>query len=925
MRILIILLLNLVAASSLKGQSNESRGVSPISEGNTYVVAFPMVQAHPTEKPLPKPMMLLISSKVNATVRISSSRRDSAMPVIERTISLKANEVYKFDVAMVFMNGVDHAGKPVSQVVQEKGIRLTADHPISVMSYQAWMGNGDVARHLPIGSWGREYFTMNMYQDRYQGAVENKPEYRPSQIIIIAAHDSTDVTYTPRVTTEGSTSHPSVPAGTARTIRLHAGQTFIIKDKIDTSRYRDMRSDMSGTYITSTKPIGVLSGHVKVAVMRMPDVLPPTGMFSEPATMVRSNVHDAMLPISMSGTMFITLPLQYTPTRVVGQGSDYFGIDDDRGEAVRILATEDGTTVTSLLEDGSGFRQEARLQRGESFLATSVEVARLWKSDKPVLVGQYGKSYAKILPPVIRAKQGTELPQLFPTPESGMPMLQMVPPISRAATYGTYWAPEGMDNFMNIVFKTSEISEIKVDGRSLRAAFGGVMQVIKGTEYAYIITPIGAGSHVIESMDENVRWLAWTYGSLDGLQQGRAYGTPVGWDLSIPCTDTIVVTDQRACDVQASVAVSSDGGACSAIHSVFLHKQVNAELVIDSSFVEGLSTSTRYTVKFIDRARPGVASVTVVSTSGTWVKREYLYDPLALPPNLSVTQSYDETGPVHIDSSACASFRVQNLESTPVHLSNIRSANPEVKLTTSESRITLAGGSSVDITVCRDASGQVGTTSDTVLADVGCSTMELGVLISTFDRPTISCEDQTWTDIPSTSPGVEKPVEIRNAGDVPLTIRAIEGDTLDFATTNFGNVRGLDPLPIVIPAKSTYTWYVTYAPKGEANVQHRATVIISSDADGTDSLTTLTGRAVTTSVESDTPQAFSIAPNPTTGLLHLGSVDGVTSMQLVSQHGSVSDLPVHTTIDLGHMPTGVYTLRMVGRKSVRVARVMLTR
>lgn len=942
MRILQWMWLMVLATMIATAQVVERRGTSVVSEGTSYVVAFPMVQAHVTEKPLPKPMMLLISSRTAATVTIQSSGRNADVPQINRTIELKAGEVYKFDVSTVYMNGITPGGTLESQVVREKGIRLIADRPISVMTYQAWMGNGELARHIPVASWGTEYVTMNMYQDRYQGAQANSKEYQPSQIIIIAAHDSTDVTYTPRVTTEGSALHPSVAAGTTKTIRLNAGQTFVIKDRIDTTVFRDLKSDMSGTFITATKPIGVLSGHTKVAVMRMPDVIPPTGMLAQPANMVRNNVHDVMLPTSLAGTEFITTPLQHSPTRVLGQGSAEFGIDDDRGDVIRILALHDGTKVTALHADGSGFQVVATLDKGESYLATSVEEPMFLQTDKPALAGQYGKSYAKILPSVLRKNVGTDSPQLLPTPEvgtpmlqmvppllptteAGMPMLQMVPPLSRAIAYGAFWAPEGMDNFFNLVCKTAEAGLINVDGRPLTDRFGSSIAQIRGTEYSYVRTPIGSGNHVVSSDNPNVRWIAWSYGSLDGLQQGRAYGAPLGVDAVTPCSDSIVVTDQLDCDVQATIALTGSGQQCSAIHSIYADTLVNAVLNVDTTFQPGLSTATSYTVNFTDSFAFGSAVIRVQSSSGSWVTRTYTYDPMLRAPQVEVIGIPDTFAIAHVDSLFCVDAFIKNPGTATIDVRGIRLQYRNSRGNVAPTDVRIPPFDSVVVRICLSSFSSQRKVVDTLLADIGCGTQTLGILRAQFVYPSIECSDQEWSDVEATSPGVEKPIEIRNAGDVPLTIRAIEGDTLDFATTNFGNVRGLDALPIVIPAKSTYTWYVTYAPKGEVNVQHRATVIISSDALGIDNRTVLTGRAATTSVESDTTQAFSIAPNPTTGLLHLGSVDGVTSMQLVSQHGSVSDLPVHTTIDLGHMPTGVYTLRMVGRKSVRVARVMLTR
>lgn len=923
MRILQWTWLMVLATMITTAQVVERRGTSVVTEGQSYVVAFPEVHAAPTEKPLPIPMVIHLYSRFPCTVRITSAATDPAVSLINRTIQLKADTAYPFSVSTAYMNGVGRNGERESEVVRGLGIRIEASMPISVFTEQRWHGNGEMTRHLPVQAWGTEYYSMNMYQDRY-GTANAGFKYRSSQIVVTAAYDSTDVTYIPSVATQGSQSYPSLAARTERTVRLNAGQTFTIKDLIDTTKLRNLNHDLSGTHIRANKPISVISGHTKAAIMRMPDVLPPTGMFSADAHLVRNNVHDVMMPTALTGTQFITVPTMYTSIRRFQGAMPDYGMDDDAGDVIRFTAINGNTTISVQRADGQGMRVVKTLQRGESHVELACTEASYWESSQPVLVAQYGKSWARVLPPSITTSKGSDgHAQAHPTVEAGMPMMQIVPPLDRAITQGSFYAPPGHDNFLSVVFKTGHEGSITLDDHVPLSTLNPTP--IPGTAYSYVHTPVFPGTHTVKSAHDSIRFHGWTYGSLDGLQQGRAYGTTLGYDIGVSCGDSIAITDSQGCDVTATVTLVPRGAACTAISVVAADTLVNAALQVDTTFQSGVSTSAAYIVTFPDNLAAGRAVVRMETASGSWVTRTYTYDPAVRSPRVILSGLPATAGPIHVDSLSCVQARLVNPTTDTVDVLNIRFRRDLTGGSVAPRNVRIAPGDGADIEICHPSYAKAGVAADTILANVGCGTQQMGIVQSRFADPVIQCFDQTWFDTPSTSPGIEKPVVIRNAGDVPLTIRAIAGDPLDLATSSFGNVRGLDALPIVIPAKSNYTWYVTYAPKGEANVQHRATVIISSDADGTDSLTTLTGRAVTTSVESDTPEAFSIAPNPTTGLLHLGSVDGVTSMQLVSQHGSVSELPVHTTIDLGHMPTGVYTLRMVGNQSVHVTRVVLTR
>lgn len=839
---LAVIMTTIVGVGALSAQDvTERRGTMVLTEGRKYIVAFPQVWASPTEKPLPQPMQLLISSKSKTTIRVQTPASINDAARIDKEYTVEANKVLKIPVSTAYMN-------TESETRKGYGIMVTAKKPISVSTYQAWMGNGEMARHLPVEGWGKNYYSMNFYQDRYGNSSGYK--YRPAQILLIADKDNTVVSYTPTVDTEGGIETPSVRKGATQTITLEKGETFLIKAKINEDQNKEWTTDLTSTWIRSSKPIGVVSGHTKVAVMRYPDVLPPTGMFAAEAHFVRSNVHDAMLPLEMAGKKFVTTPCEYTPTRVVGQASIEFGIDDDRGDVIRVIALEDGTTVRAMRQDGSGLLNKWILKKGETRLETALEVATYWESDKPILMGQYGKSYAKILPPAFSREGGKENKkgdeaQGHPTVESGMPMLQYIPSVDRWADYGVFHSPEAMDNFFNIVFKVSEVGKIKIDGRSLTSVFGGAMSPIKGTEYAFIGTSIGAGDHVIETTDPNVRWVAWNYGSLDGLAQGRAYGTPISIDMTIPCDDSLSVTEELVCgDVKGEGKILPENTSCGSIFAVYPEDLNNYELIVDEEFSSG-DKKVSYIVKVLDKTKDAVATVRVVSRSGKFVEKTYTY----IADKISWTPSKLDFGTIPFNTPTSLTFTIKNDKSDrPVNIRKIRVlGGDQIFLTNPAGPITLGPSESREITV----TAQIKTAPlvvDTVLCELDCYNQKTVELRVRGEEPKIYVSDVDWGTIPAGSAGVQRVVTIQNGSRVVLNVTGFDETLLDGSNNGkFFNPVTMDgkPLksafPLAIPANGSYEFKVTYSPKGEVGKPHRADVPFYSNATSVDNIAVLTG------------------------------------------------------------------------------------
>lgn len=826
-----------VTASDVK--SSERRGTMVLTEGRNYVVGFPQVWASTSEKALKPAMQLFISAKQRTKVRVRTPALINDNARLDREFTVEANKVLKIPITESYM-------PTASETKTGYGIVVEANKPVSVSTFQAWMGNGELARHLPVEAWGRAYYTANMYQDRYGNNSGYK--YRPSQILVIAARDNTVISYTPTWDTEGGMETPPVRKGQTATVTLEKGETFLIRGKIDEDMNKEWSTDMSGTFIRSTKPFAVVSGHTKVAILRYPDVLPPTGMFAAEAHFVRNNVHDAQLPVEMAGTEFVTIPTMYTSVRAnpVGTTGAEIGIEDDRGDVVRFIALEDDTKIFRMRSSGDGLAAERTLRRGESHIVPVMSIATFWKSDKPVLATQYGKSYAKVLPPAF-GKDGGDNTQGHPTVEAGMPMMEYVPSVDRWTNYGVFSAPEGMDNFMNIVYKTDEINKIKFDGKNLGSSVGGASFKIQGTPYSAIRVSVSVGDHYLESNEPSVRWMAWTYGSLDGMQMGRAYGTPISVDVSIPCDDSLYVKDTPICgDIEAEGQIIQLGGKCGSIFAVYPEELSNYRLEVDPDFVGG-DTNVKFKLIVEDKTKDAMAVVRVVTRSGKFVEKTYQYT----ADKISWTPAKIDFGTIAFNTPESKTMTITNLsKDRPVNIKKIfvRSAAQVFKIAPPGGFV-LGPSQSRDITITATIQ-TAPLVLDTVLVELDCYTQKTTEVRVRGEQPQIFVGDANWGQVPASSPGIRRKVEIVNGSRVELIVTGFQESLLD-GTGKFFEPTTLDgkPLasafPMTIPGNGKYEFFVSYSPKGEANVPHTVSVPFFSNATQVDSLAVLTGSGVT--------------------------------------------------------------------------------
>ena len=316
-----------------------------------------------------------ISSKVDTRATVEDAETGSI-----KNFVIRANEITEVPYG-------DNIMMTVSEEIKKFGIHVTADDPISVAVYMSYRWSGEAYRVTPVEWLGKKYVTLNMYQDKTDKLL-------PAQILIVSSDDNNVIKYRPTANTV------KIDAGKLGQVTLQKGDCYLIEGRPNAGLIQDWVTDLSGTYIESTKPIAVISGHTKSGFPRVQST-----MLGRPTNFMKNMMIDMMWPIELLGTEYVAAPFRYAarPRGVY---------PEDAGDLMRFVAAYDSTVIEQLRKDGSSFMKISRvLKRGEYHDIVSQEVAAMYRANRPVLVGQYGKTWMDHVPTPIADKGKTDEPQ----------------------------------------------------------------------------------------------------------------------------------------------------------------------------------------------------------------------------------------------------------------------------------------------------------------------------------------------------------------------------------------------------------------------------------------------------------------------------------------------------------------------------------
>ena len=336
------------------------------------------------------------------------------------------------------------AESQTSGVIDNKGVHITALSPVTVYGLNQIQFTTDAYLGLPTPLLGTDHIVLG-----YTGGAGG-----PSEFQVVATQDATQVTITPSAAAAGH------PAGVPFTVPLNRLQTYQLQAS-------SSATDMSGTLISSTKPVSLFAGSVctnipstqYVACDHVVEQIPATGAW---------------------GQNFLTVPLA---TRT---GGDTF----------RVIARDPGTTVTV---DGSlvATLGKAGIYQAVLSSSTSHSIA----TSNPALVAQYSNSSS------------------FDGVTSD-PFMMLISPTEQFQTSYTVTTPAAdpvaFTNFINVVAQTSNVPSCRIDGNPITT-----FQPVGATGYQGAKIPVAIGTHNL-SCPNNFGVYTYGFASYD------SYGYPGG-------------------------------------------------------------------------------------------------------------------------------------------------------------------------------------------------------------------------------------------------------------------------------------------------------------------------------------------------------------------------------------------------------------
>ena len=382
------------------------------SRGKEFWLAFPQNAINDHNNSLVLKLFITSDKATDGTVSV---------PGLGETIPF---HVKPSDIVQISLDSM--AQLLLSEQPQKLGVHVTANNDVAVFGLSHRPASTDSYLGYPIKVLGTTYRALGYHE------LRNGAEAFTSQIAMIAIEDHTVVTITLTADTRGG--HHK---GETYSVQLNQGETYMVQG----SALPGHPNDLTGTLVTSTKPIGFFIGHTCAQV-------PQEVTFC-------NQLIEMEPPIPSWGRQF------------------YVGRFEDKTQyAMRVTASEDNTEVfvdnklVSKLPAGGYY--ENNHMKDNSFVTAS----------KPVLVAEYA--------------QGSDADTI----KVGDPCMMLITPTEQFVPYYRFATPINGDwhHYINLVVPLDAESSLRVDGRSVPSRY---FKPIGISRYGIAQYEIGFGSHSV--------------------------------------------------------------------------------------------------------------------------------------------------------------------------------------------------------------------------------------------------------------------------------------------------------------------------------------------------------------------------------------------------------------------------------------------
>jgi len=389
-----------------------------------------------------------------------------AVTVTRGDVVVSEVDVAPAGVTLIELPWIDelvHAAGPTA-IVESGAYRLRSDRPVTVYQYNPLAADvsNDASLLLPSNTWADRYLVAAWPSFVFKQA------YHPGFYAVVASHDDTTVTLAPSAT--GGV----VQAGAG----VHAdGTGVVVLDRGDVLQVLSgPGGDVTGTRVTADRPIQVFGGH------KCTDL--PFGVAA------CDHLEESMVPLAALAREYVVVPPVHALDATL-----------DKGQIVRVIASEDATTLSFTPDQPVA----KTLALAGDFVELPVSTAEyVVRADRKILVAQYMVGQA--------GGYGPSDPSMF----------LALPPEQWRQDYLVHAPTSWIANYVDLI--TEAGAEVALDGVPVAG-----WTAIAGTDYVFIHAPLagdGDGNHRITA-DRGVSV------SVYGVQNSGSYWYPGGLDLDV--------------------------------------------------------------------------------------------------------------------------------------------------------------------------------------------------------------------------------------------------------------------------------------------------------------------------------------------------------------------------------------------------------
>jgi len=599
-------------------------------------------------------LYIFIAAEVPTTGKITYRDIFNRQYIRNFTISNPA-QIYSFSVMWdgFELVGVNNSNELLpdggqTEKIAAQSFNVETDNDVMVYALnQAWT-TSDAFLVLPRPALERDYYVMSYPSDNIIDDRTGRLSIgsTPSQCAIVAVEDNTRITIAPTA--------PMLFGGRNPTpIVLNKGDVYLVQSLPSTN----INYDLTGTNISSDKPIAVFAGHQRARI-------PQDGGFDLNS---RDCLVEQMVPTTNYGkSAFLTpypLPQDASPV-----GWDVY----------RVLAAMDSTVI---FVDSV---RVATLNAGQYFSGRLTRAAEM-HSDKPFMVAQYKKTSS--------------------TGNTGLansdPFMMMIPPYEQFLPSYRFISAQAVQlnsnfervkvynfQYVNIVAPQTVINNIVLDGATVPA---NQFTRIGGSRFYYATVQITDGVHTV-SAPEPIGIYVYGYGP------ANSYGYIGGMSFTLFDFRPPTITSKQDCKTIRGMVYDSSASD-SRIKSIEVESQKNIQVNIGdySGFPDSVSFDATIKDPYSD-----ASFILIAKDSAGYSTRKQFDVPgfTVLVKGDSIPVSIRKDGP--IKREFCFPITLSNTGTFPQVIDRIKiedQGSVSIRLN-SPLPITIQPGKSIDISIC---------------------------------------------------------------------------------------------------------------------------------------------------------------------------------------------------------------------------------